>query len=200
MRPSFLDLAPGQKNDVLVQALDSTSLTASTRFPLDPQEETWRPTSLRAAFGRGRVRSPGAKIRLECFCVSRQPTYQPRGALDGHEVLIDTLKVTPNRYPYIRTVASSGEENKILSVLNACDFSHDLGQLQTSLRRANEQACFEHSINFCGVGITHLERLGNLTSHAFFVMNGRESLPIFKVKVGMLPPVPIVKLDTRLVL
>ena len=27
--------------------------------------------------GRGRVRSPGAKIRLECFCVSRQPTCQP---------------------------------------------------------------------------------------------------------------------------
>ena len=50
-----------------------------------------------SAVGRGRVRSPGAKIRLECFCVSRQPTYQPRGALDSDEVLIDALKVTPNR-------------------------------------------------------------------------------------------------------
>ena len=54
-----------------------------------------------SAQGRGRGRSPGAKIRLECFCVSRQPTYQPRGALDGDEVIIDTLKVTPNRYPIL---------------------------------------------------------------------------------------------------
>ena len=84
-----------------------------------------------AGVGRGRVRSPGAKIRLECFCVSRQPTYQPRGALDGDEVIIDTLKVTPNRYAYIRTVSSSGEENKILSVVNAYDFSHNLGRPQT---------------------------------------------------------------------
>jgi hypothetical protein len=57
------------------------------------------------------VRTPGAKIRLECFCVRRQPTYQPTGALDGDEVIIDTLKVTPNRYPYY-------------------DFSHDLGLLR----------------------------------------------------------------------
>ena len=44
-------LGPRQKNDAIVQALNSPSLTASLRFPLDPKEETWRPTSQRAAFG-----------------------------------------------------------------------------------------------------------------------------------------------------
>jgi hypothetical protein len=88
------------------------------------------------------VRTPGAKIRLERFCVRRQPTYQPTGALDGDEVIIDTLKVTPNRYPYIRTVSSSGEENKILSVVNAYDFSHDLRLLRRKMKQLQSHCSF----------------------------------------------------------
>ncbi|HWJ17482.1 MAG TPA: hypothetical protein VNR65_02025, partial [Geobacterales bacterium] len=39
---------PMQKMDAIVQAEDSPSLIARLRFPLDPKEETWRPTSQRA--------------------------------------------------------------------------------------------------------------------------------------------------------
>jgi hypothetical protein len=42
---------PRQNNGAIVQALDSPSLTASLPLPLDPKEETWPPTSQRAAFG-----------------------------------------------------------------------------------------------------------------------------------------------------
>ena len=37
--------------DAIVRALDSPSLTGRLRVPLNPKEETWRPTSPRAAFG-----------------------------------------------------------------------------------------------------------------------------------------------------
>ena len=44
-------IGPRQKNDAIVQALDSPGLTARLRFPLAPKEETWLPTTQRAAFG-----------------------------------------------------------------------------------------------------------------------------------------------------
>jgi hypothetical protein len=80
---------------------------------------------------RSRPRScekSGRKNSIRMFLGKPSTDLTTKRALDGHEVLIDTLKVTPNRYPYTRTVASSGEEKKILSVLNAYDFSHDLGR------------------------------------------------------------------------
>ena len=47
--------------------LDSPSLTASLQFPLDPKEETWRPTSQTAAFGRACVKTCTDKKRVELF-------------------------------------------------------------------------------------------------------------------------------------